>query len=92
VISAINIMFPLYLSLALKAVKLETAHPGRTRYLVVVNISTRLSQNNEESCILGIDCNEETTVGLVFPVWADTRIILDGDGYVMVLIMIYLSC
>lgn len=34
----------------------------------------------EESCLLGVDCNKETTIGLVLPVWADTRITLDGDG------------
>lgn len=36
----------------------------------------------EESCLLGIDCNERTTVGLVLKVLADTSIRLDGDGYV----------
>uniref|UniRef100_A0A1A9X1T2 protein-serine/threonine phosphatase n=1 Tax=Glossina brevipalpis TaxID=37001 RepID=A0A1A9X1T2_9MUSC len=34
----------------------------------------------EESCLLGIDCNERTTVGLVVPILADTTIHLDGDG------------
>uniref|UniRef100_A0A182Y4V5 protein-serine/threonine phosphatase n=1 Tax=Anopheles stephensi TaxID=30069 RepID=A0A182Y4V5_ANOST len=34
----------------------------------------------EESCLLGIDCNERTTVGLVLKVLADTSIRLDGDG------------
>jgi hypothetical protein len=34
----------------------------------------------EESCLLGIDCNEKTTVGLVLKVMADTAIRLDGDG------------
>lgn len=34
----------------------------------------------EESCLLGIDCNEKTTVGLVLRVLADTAIRLDGDG------------
>ncbi|XP_021698112.1 protein phosphatase Slingshot isoform X1 [Aedes aegypti] len=34
----------------------------------------------EESCLLGIDCNERTTVGLVLRVLADTTIRLDGDG------------
>ncbi|XP_062537372.1 protein phosphatase Slingshot isoform X2 [Armigeres subalbatus] len=34
----------------------------------------------EESCLLGIDCNEKTTVGLVLRVLADTTIRLDGDG------------
>ncbi|XP_030371608.1 protein phosphatase Slingshot isoform X2 [Scaptodrosophila lebanonensis] len=34
----------------------------------------------EESCLLGIDCNEITTIGLVLPIFADTTIHLDGDG------------
>ncbi|XP_016952669.1 protein phosphatase Slingshot isoform X2 [Drosophila biarmipes] len=34
----------------------------------------------EESCLLGIDCNERTTLGLVVPILADTTIHLDGDG------------
>lgn len=57
--------------------KLESVHPTRTRYLVVVS---RMGQNAEESCLLGIDCNEKTTVGLVLRVLADTAIRLDGDG------------
>ncbi|KAK9889652.1 hypothetical protein WA026_007030 [Henosepilachna vigintioctopunctata] len=59
------------------AVKLESIHPGRTRYLVVVS---RMGSRGEESCLLGIDCNEKTTVGLVLRVLADTSIRLDGDG------------
>jgi len=60
------------------AVKLESVHAGRTRYLVVVS---RLGkQMTEESCLLGIDCNHSTTVGLVLRVLADTAITLDGDG------------
>lgn len=38
------------------------------------------SNEIEESCLLGIDCNEKTTVGLVLKVMADTSIRLDGDG------------
>lgn len=38
------------------------------------------SNEVEESCLLGIDCNEKTTVGLVLKVLADTAIRLDGDG------------
>ncbi|XP_050302946.1 protein phosphatase Slingshot isoform X2 [Anthonomus grandis grandis] len=59
------------------AVKLESVHPARTRYLVVVS---RMTNRGEESCLLGIDCNEKTTVGLVLRVLADTKITLDGDG------------
>ncbi|CAK1552017.1 unnamed protein product [Leptosia nina] len=55
------------------AVKLESAHAGRTRYLVVVC-------RYDEAALLGIDCNEGTTVGLVLRVLADTSIKLDGDG------------
>ncbi|CAB0039540.1 unnamed protein product [Trichogramma brassicae] len=60
------------------AVKLESVHPGRTRYLVVVSCTGR--QDAEESCLLGIDCNDRATVGLVLRVLADTAITLDGDG------------
>lgn len=35
---------------------------------------------HEESCLLGIDCNEKTSVGLVLRILADTHIRLDGDG------------
>ncbi|XP_057667446.1 protein phosphatase Slingshot isoform X2 [Diorhabda carinulata] len=59
------------------AVKLESVHPTRTRYLVVVS---RMGARGEESCLLGIDCNEKTTVGLVLRVMANTHITLDGDG------------
>lgn len=62
----------------LQAVKLESVHVTRTRYLVVVSCLGR--QHSEESCLLGIDCNERTTVGLVLKVLADTTITLDGDG------------
>ncbi|XP_044584351.1 uncharacterized protein LOC123264897 isoform X3 [Cotesia glomerata] len=60
------------------AVKLESVHPGRTRYLVVVSCNGR--QDAEESCLLGIDCHARATVGLVLRVLADTAITLDGDG------------
>lgn len=62
----------------LQAVKLESVHAQRTRYLVVVSCTGR--HHDEESCLLGIDCNERTTVGLVLKVMADTAITLDGDG------------
>lgn len=54
---------------------MESAHAGRTRYLVVVC-------RHDEAALLGIDCNEGTTVGLVLRVLADTSIKLDGDGQV----------
>lgn len=34
----------------------------------------------EESCLLGIDCNDKTSVGLVLRIMGDTTIRLDGDG------------
>lgn len=42
--------------------------------------SNRNRNEIEESCLLGIDCNEKTTVGLVLRILADTTIRLDGDG------------
>lgn len=42
--------------------------------------SNRNRNEVEESCLLGIDCNEKTTVGLVLRILADTTIRLDGDG------------
>ncbi|CAG2101906.1 unnamed protein product [Medioppia subpectinata] len=59
------------------AVKLESVHPNRTRYLIIVS---SVFETREESCLLGIDYNIEASIGLVLPVWADTRITLDGDG------------
>lgn len=38
------------------------------------------AEDIEESCLLGIDCNENTTIGLVVSILADTTIHLDGDG------------
>ncbi|XP_050436056.1 protein phosphatase Slingshot isoform X2 [Adelges cooleyi] len=60
------------------AVKLESVHSGRTRYLVVVSCVNGSGQ--EESCLLGLDCNQRTTIGLVLRLLADTTITLDGDG------------
>lgn len=61
---------------------MESVHPGRTRYLVVVSCNGR--QDAEESCLLGIDCHARATVGLVLRVLADTAITLDGDGSVYI--------
>ncbi|XP_037805673.1 protein phosphatase Slingshot isoform X2 [Lucilia sericata] len=44
------------------------------------NASSQDCVGVEESCLLGIDCNERTTIGLVVPILADTTIHLDGDG------------
>lgn len=48
-------------------------------------LDDEMNQNNmndevEESCLLGIDCNEKTSVGLVLRILGDTTIRLDGDG------------
>lgn len=40
----------------------------------------KVANDCEESCLLGIDCNDKTTIGLVLPILADTSIRLDGDG------------
>lgn len=49
-----------------------------------IDLSDDMNPNNmnevEESCLLGIDCNEKTTVGLVLRLLGDTTIRLDGDG------------
>uniref|UniRef100_A0A336LRZ2 protein-serine/threonine phosphatase n=1 Tax=Culicoides sonorensis TaxID=179676 RepID=A0A336LRZ2_CULSO len=48
---------------------------------LAVEVKTTIGEDEiEESCLLGIDCNEETTVGLVLKVLNDTSIRLDGDG------------
>lgn len=62
-----------------QAVKLESAFPQRNRYMAVVSCVGR--QDTEECLILGIDCNnDKATIGLVLPIWANTKIKLDGDG------------
>lgn len=61
--------------------RLESIHVGRVRYLVVVTYARETaSALHEESCLLGVDVRDETTIGLVLPVWADTTICLNGDG------------
>ncbi|KAK1786045.1 hypothetical protein P4O66_017777 [Electrophorus voltai] len=63
------------------AVRLESAYPQYTRYMVVVSTSGR--QDTEESVVLGLDFtspDRPCTVGLVLPLWSDTLIHLDGDG------------
>ncbi|KAI1291736.1 Protein phosphatase Slingshot [Halotydeus destructor] len=60
------------------AVRLESVHPNRRRYLAVVMCDDKTS--TEESCILGIDFDNEATIGLILPIWADSSITLDGDG------------
>lgn len=61
------------------AVRLETTNStGIPRYMAVVSCIGR--QDTEESVILGIDCQESATIGLVYPIYADTSFKLDGDG------------
>ncbi|XP_028274961.1 protein phosphatase Slingshot homolog 2 isoform X2 [Parambassis ranga] len=63
------------------AVRLESAYPQVTRYMVVVSTNGR--QDTEESIVLGMDfvsSDSCCTVGLVLPLWSDTQIHLDGDG------------
>ena len=50
------------------------------RYMAVV--STTGVHDTEECAIIGVDIQQEATIGLVLPVWADMTIKLDGDGYV----------
>ncbi|XP_051532905.1 protein phosphatase Slingshot homolog 2-like isoform X2 [Myxocyprinus asiaticus] len=63
------------------AVRLESAFPQCTRYMVVVSTNGR--QDTEESLVLGMDFNpsdSSCSIGMVLPLWSDTRIHLDGDG------------
>ncbi|XP_031150770.1 protein phosphatase Slingshot homolog 2 isoform X1 [Sander lucioperca] len=63
------------------AVRLESAFPQVTRYMVVVSTNGR--QDTEESIVLGMDfvsSDSCCSVGLVLPLWSDTLIHLDGDG------------
>ncbi|XP_051956522.1 protein phosphatase Slingshot homolog 1-like [Xyrauchen texanus] len=63
------------------AVRLESAFIQCTRYMVVVSTNGR--QDTEESVVLGMDFNpsdSSCSIGMVLPLWSDTRIHLDGDG------------
>ncbi|XP_030633990.1 protein phosphatase Slingshot homolog 2 [Chanos chanos] len=63
------------------AVRLESAYPQCTRYMVIVSTNGR--QDTEESIVLGMDFSSSDcscSVGLVLPLWSDTLIHLDGDG------------
>uniref|UniRef100_A0A3B4ZZJ1 Protein phosphatase Slingshot homolog 1 n=1 Tax=Stegastes partitus TaxID=144197 RepID=A0A3B4ZZJ1_9TELE len=62
------------------AVRLESAWSDRVRYMVVVYTSGR--QDTEENILLGIDfTNKDCSIGMVLPLWSDTKIHLDGDGF-----------
>lgn len=57
------------------AIRLESQiSSNRIRYLLVV------SNGTDESCLLGIDYEDEATIGLVLAIWNDMQICLDGDG------------
>uniref|UniRef100_H3A1V8 Protein phosphatase Slingshot homolog 1 n=1 Tax=Latimeria chalumnae TaxID=7897 RepID=H3A1V8_LATCH len=65
------------------AVRLESTWSERVRYMVVVYTSGR--QDTEENILLGMDfISKESlfscTIGMVLPLWSDTKIHLDGDG------------
>ncbi|XP_034026165.1 protein phosphatase Slingshot homolog 1 isoform X2 [Thalassophryne amazonica] len=64
------------------AVRLESVWSDRVRYMVVVYTSGR--QDTEENILLGIDFTNKDckscSVGMVLPLWSDTKIRLDGDG------------
>ncbi|XP_029998481.1 protein phosphatase Slingshot homolog 1 isoform X2 [Sphaeramia orbicularis] len=64
------------------AVRLESAWSDRVRYMVVVYTSGR--QDSEENILLGIDFTNKDckscSIGMVLPLWSDTKIHLDGDG------------
>ncbi|XP_056586823.1 protein phosphatase Slingshot homolog 2b isoform X2 [Triplophysa dalaica] len=63
------------------AVRLESVLPQYTRYMVVVSTNGR--QDTEESVVLGMDfssSDSSCSIGMVLPLWSDTRIHLDGDG------------
>ncbi|XP_050965117.1 protein phosphatase Slingshot homolog 1 isoform X3 [Labeo rohita] len=64
------------------AVRLESAWSDRVRYMVVVYTNGR--QDTEENILLGMDFNNKDSkncsIGMVLPLWSDTKIHLDGDG------------
>ncbi|KAM9823114.1 protein phosphatase Slingshot homolog 1 isoform X4 [Syngnathus typhle] len=64
------------------AVRLESAWLDRVRYMVVVYTSGR--QDTEENILLGIDFTNKDckscSIGMVLPLWSDSKIHLDGDG------------
>jgi protein phosphatase slingshot len=60
------------------AVELESRLPFQRYFVIIARIGI---QDTEESVILGIDwVDNRIRVGLVFPVWRDVQVVLDGDG------------
>ncbi|XP_059404573.1 protein phosphatase Slingshot homolog 1-like isoform X2 [Carassius carassius] len=64
------------------AVRLESVWSDRLRYMVVVYTNGR--QDTEENILLGMDFSNKDSkncsIGMVLPLWSDTKIHLDGDG------------
>uniref|UniRef100_A0AAR2JV42 Protein phosphatase Slingshot homolog 1 n=1 Tax=Pygocentrus nattereri TaxID=42514 RepID=A0AAR2JV42_PYGNA len=65
-----------------QAVRLESNCLDYVRYMVVVY--TNGHQNTEENILLGMDFTNNDSkmcsIGMVLPLWSDTKIHLDGDG------------
>ncbi|KAK2710831.1 hypothetical protein QYM36_012125 [Artemia franciscana] len=69
------------------AARIESIHPGRVRYIGIISIQDNGFLGNEETCILGFDCQPSenqglsgVSLGLIFCIYADSKIELDGDG------------
>ncbi len=61
-------------------VRLESSIGTKIRYLAVVSC---IEQESEEFCLLGVDCDNDISLGLVLAILSYTTIRLDGDGYVL---------
>ncbi|XP_072528768.1 protein phosphatase Slingshot homolog 1 [Salminus brasiliensis] len=64
------------------AVQVESGCSDHPRYMVFVY--TNGNQDTEENILLGMDFtnnnSKSCSIGLILPLWSDTRISLDGDG------------
>ncbi|XP_054085680.1 protein phosphatase Slingshot isoform X2 [Zeugodacus cucurbitae] len=67
-------------SISTKATQRQSMKSDTAEKISASGDSKACEDGVEESCLLGIDCNERTTIGLVLPILADTTIHLDGDG------------
>lgn len=66
----------------MQAIQVECPQVDKKRYLVLVSTAGR--GDTEESAILGVDIRcAHCDLGLVMPLWSDTRIRLLGDGQVL---------
>uniref|UniRef100_A0A3Q2XBT5 Protein phosphatase Slingshot homolog 1 n=1 Tax=Hippocampus comes TaxID=109280 RepID=A0A3Q2XBT5_HIPCM len=81
----LQVMFKILRSedrIKLQAVRLESGWSERVRYMLVVYTSGH--QGTEENVILGVDLahqDKSCSIGMVLPLWSDTNIHLDGDGF-----------